>query len=211
MSILKKLRKRRNEARAEIKAAKERVRREVKAANKAQERQQKLLAKQEKQLLKDEKKNLKAKRKHELKMAKAELDRIKTGKLNKANVQRYAGAARAAAPLLLPLAYRAITAGREALEQRRAQRAGISADQMAEFSGHGAPLRAKTQGIRNSLKESSLPLGYQRDVRDQLDEIDAAIDNAEFMTPQQRRRAHHSIQRDIDSVTQDIQNRINRL
>ena len=96
------------------------------------------------------------------------------------------------------------------MESRRARRAGLTTDQMAEFSGHGAPLRAKTQGIRNSLKATDLPLGYQRDVRDQLDEIDAAIDNAEFMTPQQRRRAHHSINRDIDTVTQDIQDRINK-
>ncbi len=210
MGIMKKLRKRRNEARAEIKAAKERVRAEIKTADKARQRQAKLLAKQEKQLVKEEKKNLKAKRKHELQLAKTELERARSGKLNRKNIQRYAGAARMVAPLLLPLVYRGITAARESMESRRARRAGLTTDQMAEFSGHGAPLRAKTQGIRNSLKATDLPLGYQRDVRDQLDEIDAAIDNAEFMTPQQRRRAHHSINRDIDTVTQDIQDRINK-
>ena len=208
MSILKKIRKARREARAEIKAAKTRAKAEVKAADKAKHRQQKLLAKQEKALIKSEEKGLKKRRKHEYKMAQKELERIKEGRFNKNNVKRYAGALRTAAPLLLPLIYRGITAAQREMEKKRAQKAGVSADQLASFSGHGAPLKARTAGIRNSLDNTDVPAGFKRDVRDRLQEVDSAIDNAEFMTEQQRRRAHKTISSEIDSITAEIQQRL---
>lgn len=206
-SILKKIRARRRAAKAEIKAAEARAKAEVKAQDRATRRQAKLLAQQEKRLLKAESKGLKKRRKHELQLAKTELAKLKAGRVNARTINRYAGALRAAAPILLPLLYRGIVAAREALEKQKAQRAGLTTDQLASFSGHGAPLKARTAGIRTSLEHSSLPAGFIRDVRDRLDELDAAIDNAEFMTPQQRRRSHASISADIDAVTAEIQQR----
>lgn len=205
MSLIKKIRKARREARAEIKAAKTRAKAEVKAADKARHRQQKLLAKQEKALIKSEEKGLKKRRKHEYKMAQKELERIKEGRFNKNNVKRYAGALRTAAPLLLPLIYRGITAVQREVEKNRAQKAGVSADQLASFAGHGAPLKARTAGIRNSLKDANVPVGFKRDVKERLNELDAAIENAEYMTEQQRQRAHRSISGEIDSINADIQ------
>lgn len=205
MGIMKKIRKARREARAEIKAAKTRAKAEVKAADKAKHRQQKLLAKQEKALIKSEEKGLKKRRQHEYKMAKKELERIKQGRFNKDNVKRYAGALRTAAPLLLPLIYRGITAAQREVEKKRAQKAGVSSEQLASFSGHGAPLKARTAGIRNSLKDAQLPAGFKRDVKERLNELDSAIDNAEYMTDQQRQRAHRSISGEIDSLNDEIQ------
>lgn len=211
MSILKKFRKSRRAAKAEFKAAKTKAKAEVKSADKARKRQQKLLSKQEKQLIKSEEKGLKQRRKHELKVAKNELEKLRVSRFNTDNVKRYAGAARTAAPLLLPLVYRAIVTGRQQLEERRAKKAGVTTDQLASFSGHGASIKARTQGIRNTVDEnSSLPAGFKRDIKERLDDLDAAVDNAELMTPQQRRRAHGSINRDIDLVTQEIQDRITK-
>lgn len=208
MGIMKKIRKARREARAEIKAAKTRAKAEVKAADKAKHRQQKLLARQEKALIKSEEKGLKNRRKHEYKMAKKELERIRQGRFNKNNVKRYAGALRTAAPLLLPLIYRGITAAQREVEKKRAQKAGVSAEQLASFSGHGAPLKARTAGIRNSLKDAQLPAGFMRDVKERLSELDSAIDNAEYMTEQQRQRAHRSISGEIDSLNDEIQSKL---
>ncbi len=208
MGIMKKIRKARREARAEIKAAKTRAKAEVKAADKAKHRQQKLLARQEKALIKSEEKGLKNRRKHEYKMAKKELERIRQGRFNKNNVKRYAGALRTAAPLLLPLIYRGITAAQREVEKKRAQKAGVSAEQLASFSGHGAPLKARTAGIRNSLKDTQLPAGFKRDVKERLSELDSAIDNAEYMTEQQRQRAHRSISGEIDSLNDEIQSKL---
>lgn len=211
MSLLKKFRKSRRAAKAELKAAKTKAKAEVKSADKARKRQQKLLANQEKQLVKSEEKGLKQRRKHELKLAKTELEKLRAGRFNTDNVKRYAGAARTATPLLLPLLYRAIVSGRQRFEQSRAKKAGVTTDQLASFAGHGASIKARTQGIRNTLDENgSLPAGFKRDIKERLDDLDAAVDNAELMTPQQRRRAHSSINREIDMVTQEIQDRITR-
>lgn len=208
MSIVKKIKKARREARAEVKAAKTRVKAEVKEASKAQQRQQKILAKQEKALIKSEEKGLKKRRKHEKKMAQLELDKLKHGRLNKDNVKRYAGALRTAAPLLLPLVYRGIVAAQGQIETKRAKKAGLTTDQMAAFSGHGASLKARTAGIRNTLKDSDLPAGFKRDVKERLNEVDSSIDNAEYMTDQQRRRVHKSINAEIDTITAEIQQRL---
>lgn len=208
MSILKKVKKARQEARAQAKAAKTRAKAEVKAQSKDRRRQQKLLARQEKRLIKSEEKGLKKRRKHEEKMAKNELAKLKAGRFNSDNVKRYAGALRTAAPLLLPLLYRGYVGLKTEGEKRKAAKAGVSSDQMASFSGYGAPLKARTAGIRNSLDNTDVPAGFKRDVRDRLQEVDSAIDNAEFMTEQQRRRAHKTISSEIDSITAEIQQRL---
>lgn len=109
MGLLKAIRKGRAAAKAEAKAAKARVRAEVKHNAKTKLKRDKLMAKMEKTLLKEEKKGLKAKRKHEREMAKNQLAQLEAGRFNKKTVKRYAGAARVALPLLLPLVYRVVT------------------------------------------------------------------------------------------------------
>lgn len=188
MGVFEKVRKARAKTKAEIKAAKARAKAEVKAAAKAKNRQAKLLAQQEHKLLKAEQKGLKAKRKQELKLAKTELERIKAGKLNKDKVQRYVGVARMLTPILLPLIYKGMTAGQELLTQQRAQKHGLTAEEMSQFAGHGAHLKARIAGLRK-IKPSA-----------KLDELDSAVDNAEFMTPEQRRRAHRSIAADLEKL-----------
>lgn len=210
MGIVKTLRKNRARAKAELKAAKTRAKAEIKHASKDRVHQQKLLAKQEQNLLKAEKKGLKAKRKHELKLAKAELAKREAGRINKDNVSRYIGVARMVAPIVLPLIYRGATQAQQLLNQRRAQRLGVSTDQLSAFAGHGAALKARITGVRNSLEGTDLPRGFVLDAQERLDELDKAVDNAEFMTPEQRRRAHRSISDDLDLLTGQIQDRLVR-
>ncbi len=210
MGILEKIRKSRAKSKAEIQAAKMRARQEAKEEAKLQLRREKLLVKQERDLLKAEQKGLKAKRRHQRKMAENALEQVKAGKINVGSITKWAGTARVALPLLLPLVYRGVTAGREQLISTRARKMGVSPDQLAEFSGHGAPLKARIQGVHHTLDESSLPSGFVRDAKDRLEELAIAVDNAENMTPEQRRRAHASISRDLDEVTQQIQERIRR-
>ena len=102
MGLMKSLRKRRSDAKAAVKAAKARAKAEVKADSKARARREKLLAKQKRAIIKDENKALKSKRKHQEKMAKAELEKLQTGKFNADNVKRFAGASRVLLPLALP-------------------------------------------------------------------------------------------------------------
>lgn len=208
MGILEKIRKSRARTKAEIKAAKVRARQEAKEEAKLQLRREKLLVQQENDLLKAEKKGLKAKRKHQRKMAENALQQVKEGKISARKLTKWAGTARVALPIALPLVYRGVTAGREQLVAANARKLGVTPDQLAEFSGHGAPLKARIQGVRSNLEDASLMPGFVRDVNDRLDELGAAVNNAEYMTPEPRRRAHDSISRDIDQVTQQIQERI---
>lgn len=210
MGVVSRLSKRRAKNRQDIKVAQARARSEVEASAKALERREKLLARTEKQLIKEEKKGLKAKRKHELQLARTEYKKRKAGKFNVGNVTRYANAARIAVPILLPLVYRGVTQARDSVTQNKAKRAGVSPEQLAQFSGHGAELHARIEGIRSSLEGTALSSGFKRDAQARLDELRSATDNAEFMTAEQRRRAHHAINSDIDKLTAEIQDRITR-
>ncbi|GAB3947728.1 DUF6474 family protein [Corynebacterium tapiri] len=210
MGVLGSINKTLAKNRQAIKAAQTQARQEVKASAKHLRRREELLTKLEKNLIKAEKKGLKNQRKHELKLAKTEYERRKAGKFNKDSVDRYIRAGRMAAPVLLPLIYRGITQLRDTTQEKRARRAGVTRDQLAQFSGHGAGLQARIQGIRNSLPESSVSPGLRRDLDEQLESLHRATNNAEFMTPDQRRRAHHAISVDIDRVTQEIQAELTR-
>ncbi|MEJ5927888.1 DUF6474 family protein [Corynebacterium sp. H128] len=208
MGVFESIRKARAKTKAEVKAAKARAKAEVKVAQKDRIRQQKLLAQQEHKLIKAEQKGLKAKRKQEIKLAKTELAKRKAGKVNKNNVQRYVGVARMLAPLVLPLMYRGMTQAQELVNKQRAQKHGVTAAEMSQFAGHGASLKARITGLRKNVDEAPLPRGFKLDANERLDELDKAVDNAEFMTPEQRRRAHRSITSDLDMVAGQIQEKL---
>lgn len=208
MGILESIRKRRAKTKAEIKAAKVRAKTETKEAAKLDLKRAKLLAKQESNLLKAEKKGLKSKRKHERKLAEKELERQKSKGFTKEKVTSGMGAARLLVPLALPLIYRAATVGKEKINEARARQIGVSTDELAQFSGYGAPIKARLHGIKKSMEESKLMPGFILDARERLEELGDAVDNAEYMTPEQRRRAHRSISRDIDLLVGEIQERL---
>lgn len=208
MGIIKSFRKARAQKKVEIKAAEARARQEAKSAAKMELKADKFLAKQEKRLLKEEKKGLKAKNKHELQLAKNELAQRKAGKFNAQNMLRYSGALRTIAPVALPLIYRGITMLRDSQANKQAQAFGVSGDELAKFSGYGAPLKARIAGMKQTVKASSLPNGFIKDVEDRLRELSTAVDNAERMTIEKRQSAHRSITKDLDNLAQQIQDKI---
>ncbi len=208
MGLLKKIRKARRAAKVEAKAAKARAKQEVKEASKLKQRQHKLLAKQEKALVKAEQKGLKAKRKHERKLAETKLEQMKAGRFNKDNVKRYAGATRALATFALPLLYRGAMWLRQQLDKQRAEQLGVKVEHLDHYTGHGAPLRARIEGMRDSLKQGELPKGFVTDAEDRLDDLEAAVNNAENMTTEMRTRSHRSIAKDLDELARHIQQKL---
>ena len=208
MGIFEKIRSSRAKTKAQIKAAEAKVKTEAKNKAKLDLKREKLIVKQEQNLLNAEKKGLKSRRKHELKMAKQLLAEKKAGKFNKDNVKRWSGTARMLTPILLPLVYRLTTEVRDQFVQSRARRAGVTTEQMSKYAGHGAPLKARISGVRDVAHKSGLPQGFVLDVEERLDELDAAVDNSEYMAPQQRNRAHQSIERDLQQVSDQVQDRL---
>lgn len=206
MGLLETIRKSRAKTKAEIAFAKKRAKHEAKETAKADLKRAKLLDKAEKRLIKEEKKGLKAKRKHDEKLAKAELQKIREGGFSRQNMSKAVGGLRVALPILLPLAYRGITALRDRQLNQHASKVGVSSDELAQYSGHGAELKARIEGIRANLDgNSALTVGFKQDVDDRLTELRTAIDNAAYMNPEQRNRAHGAIERDLEAVTAEIQ------
>ncbi|WP_080791951.1 DUF6474 family protein [Corynebacterium pacaense] len=208
MGIFEAIRSARAKTKAEIRAAEAKAKADSKARAKLDLRREKLLAQQERNLLKAEQKGLKAKNKHELKLAKNVLEQRKQGRVNAARLRRWSGAARLLIPLLLPLVYQLTTQARDQLLKNRARKVGVTTEQLSEFAGYGAPLKARIAGVRDSANSSGLPRGFLLDVEERLNELDAAVDNAEYMSPQQRTRAHQTISRDLNQVSDQIQDRL---
>ncbi|PRQ10470.1 hypothetical protein C1Y63_11315 [Corynebacterium sp. 13CS0277] len=199
----KKLMKARRNARAEVKAAQSRAKAEVKARAQLTKSQTKLLAKQEAKLRKAEAKGLKAKQK----LAETKLKQIQAGRVNRASVARVLGAARLAAPVLVPLVYQAITKLRSVSTSAQAKQLGVAPERLGQHSGYGAPIQARIDGISEQLAGSGLPSGFVRDMRERLEKLSHAVDNAEFLTPEKRRGAHRSINQDVDAVVAEIDRR----
>ncbi|MCK2199815.1 DUF6474 family protein [Corynebacterium callunae] len=208
MGIFEKVRAARAKTKAEIKAAELKVKTEAKNKAKLDLKREKLLVQAEKNLLKAEEKGLKKRNKHELKMAKNILEQKRQGRLNKDKVTRWTGTARLLAPLLLPVFYRVSTEARNQIVKTKASRAGVTPEQLAQFAGHSAALKARIQGVRENAESAALPHGFIQDVKERLDELEAAAENSEFMSPQQRNRAHQSINRDLAQVSDQIQDRL---
>ena len=204
MGLLKTILKRRAQTKIEVKAAQARARQEIKSAAQLELRRSKLLAAEEKKLLKNESKLLKAQRKHREKMATAELQRLRKGRLNSSKVLRYSAAIRAMAPLLLPLVYKAVVMVRDANTKSRAQQLGVSVDELAQHSGPGADLKARITGMEKSLATYKLPQGFQTDVVERLQALRTAVENADRMSPEQRKRAHRTISADLDELNKEV-------
>ncbi|MFP7366580.1 DUF6474 family protein [Corynebacterium callunae] len=208
MGILEKVRAARAKTKAEIKAAELKVKTEAKNKAKLDLKREKLLVQAEKNLLKAEEKGLKKRNKHELKLAKNILEQKRQGRLNKDKVKRWTGTARLLAPLLLPVFYRVSTEARNQIVKTKANRAGVTPEQLSQFGGHSAALKARIQGVRETIQTSGLPYEFIEDVKERLNELEAAAANSDFMTPQQRGRAHESINRDLAQVSDQIQERL---
>lgn len=208
MPLLKSLLKSRARYKAQIKAAEKRAVNEVKAAARAERRREKLLAKTERSLLKAEKQGLKAKRKHAYKMAQTELAKKRAGKINASTVNRWLAAGRVASVFLVPVAYRALTQFKEQATQKEAARFGISAEQLAAYSGYGAPLRARIAGLRAQIEAANrLSAGFKQDAAERLEQLDNSVISAENMTPQMRSDAHDSISTDLNQLAREVTQR----
>ena len=158
---------------------------------------------------KDEKKALAAKQRHQTKMAEKILQQQRSQGFNKDKAKSWIGGARLLVPVLVPLAYRAITAIQRREHSSAAQKFGVSANDAARYQGHGAPLLARIEATRGSLTELRKSGvkgtdGFIKDANSRLDVMTDAINTAEKMTPEQRRRAHHSITAELDSLDRQI-------
>lgn len=93
---------------------------------------------------------------------------------------------------------------RDANTKSRAQQLGVSVDELARHSGPGADLKARITGMEKSLATYKLPQGFQTDVAERLQALRTAVENADRMSPEQRKRAHRTISADLDELNKEV-------
>lgn len=151
-----------------------------------------------------------------VKVAQTQLKTAREGKLlSPARVRRTLTVTRLLAPVLVPLAYRAVTAARGLLDERRADRLGVPLSQIGQFSGPGGQLSARIAGAERSLQtvagqkpKDTETRHFVTAITERLTELSAAVTAAEHMPAGPRRDAHAAISRQLDGVESDLMARL---
>ncbi len=209
-------RKSRSIRRAEARAVVAKAKVEAKLAAKNQARRDKSARRAEAKALKA---RLRAQREGDrtaLKVAEARLQAAREGKLfSPVRIRRVLTVSRLLAPIAAPLVYRAATAARGRLDQRRADRLGVPLAQIGQFSGHGARLSARVAGAEQSLRTVQAKKPKDAETRqfaaaisERLTDLAAGVAAAENMPAARRRAAHASIAQRLDEVDADLMARL---
>lgn len=151
-----------------------------------------------------------------LKVAETELKAAREGRLlSPARIRRLLTVTRLLAPVLVPLIYRAATAARGALDERRADRLGVPLAQLGQFSGHGAELSARISGAEQTLRQvaekkpkDAETKQFVTAINERLTDLAAAVTAAENMPTARRRGAHAAIAAQLDGIDADLMARL---
>jgi hypothetical protein len=209
-------RKSRETRRAEARAIKARARLEAKLSAKNEARRIKGDLRTAERALRAHTKSQRDTDRTALKVAEAELKAAREGKLlSPTRIRRVLTVSRLLAPILTPLIYRAATAARALIDQRRADQLGIPLAQIGQFSGHGAELSARIAGAEKSLRvvlekkpRDAETKQFVAAISERLTDLSAAITAAENMPATRRRAAHSAISSQLDGIEADLMARI---
>jgi Family of unknown function (DUF6474) len=205
-------RKSRATRRAEARAIKARAKLEAKLAAKNEKRRIQSAVKSGEKTFKAQLKAQQDSDKAALKVAETQLKAVREGKLlSPTKIRRVLTVSRLLAPVLMPLIYRAATAVRGLLDQRRADQLGVPLAQIGQFSGHGARLSARIAGSEQSLRtvkekkpKDAETQQFVSAVSERLTDLAAAVIAAENMPTVRRRAAHAAISAQLDGVEADL-------
>lgn len=129
-------------------------------------------------------------------------------RLNRSNVKRYVSVATVVMPAVMPLLYQGAAAVRDRWDQARAQRLGVPADRLTEFTGKGATLHARLARLSGSLTELAERHPEHADFAEtsqgRLADLAGAVRAAEQMPVSRRRAAHQAVRGELDAVEQDL-------
>ncbi|MGW0174253.1 DUF6474 family protein [Rhodococcus sp. NPDC003322] len=198
MGLFKK-RKSRATRRAEAKALKHKAKLEAKHG-----------ARNERKKMRAEAKSAKKVEKAQVATLKAQEKAANRSGISVGQVRRYLGIARLLTPVLAPLAYRGAMAVRGQLDQQKAGRMGIAAEDLGNYTGHGARLSARIAGAERTTDEIATRFpdaetaSFLAAVRGRLGELETAVRASEQMPAQRRRAAHQAIAAELDGVEADL-------
>lgn len=215
MGLFKK-RKSRSTRRAEARALKSKARLEARLAAKTEVRRIKSVQRSEAKSVRAQVRAQRSSDRAAVKVAETQLKAAREGKLfSPTRVRRMLTVGRLLAPVLVPLAYRAATAARGMLDERRADQLGVPLSQVGQFSGAGGQLSARVAGAETSLRAVAEKKPTTAEAKQfvaamtaRLTELAAAITAAEHMPGSQRRAAHSTIAQQLDGIDADLMARL---
>ncbi|MDR2281479.1 MAG: DUF6474 family protein [Gordonia sp. (in: high G+C Gram-positive bacteria)] len=234
MGLLSSVREERTERKAEKKirkgeekAIKYRAKAQAKASTAAERKLRKKDLRTEekfhKRAQKQERKTIKADAKAQQKVAAAEAKAVaeqskaeaEAAFFTTSKMKRYLAVGRLAAPIVVPIAYRAAVAARAQLTEFQAQRAGVPAAVLTQFGGPSAALRARIATSRESAHKVAATeatdegRAFVEAMTGRLDNLLVAADAADTMPPAQRKSAQRAIDNELTAIDNDLLARLN--
>lgn len=151
-----------------------------------------------------------------VKVAQAKLRTAREGRLlAPGRVRRTLAVSRLIAPVVVPVAYRAVIAARGVIDERRADRLGVPLTALGQFSGQGGRLSARIAGAENSLRQVAASRPKDSETKqfvaaltDRLTALAAGVTAAENMPGPRRRAAQQSIAEQLDGIEADVMARL---
>jgi len=215
MGLFKK-RKSRATRRAEARAFKAKAKMEAKLGARNETRRIKAEDRRETRAIKARLKAQRDSDKAALKVAEANLKAAQEGKLlSPTRIRRALTVSRILAPIVMPLIYRAAIAARGFLDERRAERLGVSLSQLGQFSGAGGALSARVAGAERSLRQVAELKPKDAETKQfvaamtgRLSDLSAAVTAAEHMPVPARKAKHAAIAEQLDGVDADLMARL---
>jgi hypothetical protein len=116
-------------------------------------------------------------------------------------------------PVVAPYAAQAAAFARDRYDRMRARRLGIAVDELGEYSGKGAGLQARINGVRGSLVELMKRDGerdeeFAKRAGSTADNLATAVRAAERMPAPRRKAAHRAVSAELDRLEAELLTRL---
>lgn len=115
------------------------------------------------------------------------------------------------APIVVPVAYRIAVGARGWLDERRADRLGVSLADVGKFSPNGARLSGRIAAAEKSVAtvaeknpKDSETKQFVAAITARIKDLSAAVAAAESMPPARRRAAQAAIAGELDGIDADL-------
>lgn len=205
-------RKSRATRRAEARALKRRARLDARYAARNERRRIKSAERSAERALRAQIKAQRDSDRAALKVAETNLKAAREGRLfAPTRIRRMLTVTRLLAPIVVPVAYRVAVGARGWLDERRADRLGVSLGEVGKFSANGARLSgriaAAEQSIRKVAEENpkdSETKQFVAAITGRLKDLSGAVASAENVPAARRRAAQAAIAAELDAIEADI-------
>lgn len=147
-----------------------------------------------------------------LKVAETNLKAAREGKLfSPTRIRRTLTVSRLLAPVIVPIAYRVAVGARGWVDERRAEKLGVSLGEVGKFSATGARLSGRIAAAEQSVRlvaernpKDSETKQFVAAITGRITDLSSALTAAENMPANRRRVAHAAVSAELDGIEADL-------